>query len=140
MSIDWESGIGARTAARLHLESVAWLTTVNADYTPVPSPVWFWWDAGDILVYSKDRTIRLANLASRPIVSLSVQVDAIGEQVSVVTGPARIDPLHPSAAEFEPYRAKYAHLMQHVLDQTPEQFAIDFPVPILITPTVCRGF
>jgi PPOX class probable F420-dependent enzyme len=139
VSIDWVSEIGKATAARLRHGHVGWLTTVGARFTPYPSPVWYWWDGGDILVYSRPDTTKLRNVAARPAVTLGLQVDAIGEQFSVVTGRGRIDPTHGSAAEHAGYRAKYEYLIRQVLDQTPEEFAADYSVPVLVTPETCRG-
>jgi hypothetical protein len=44
VNIDTTTERGARVAARLRDELVAWLVTVEPDGTPVPTPVWFWWD------------------------------------------------------------------------------------------------
>ena len=40
MVIDPATAKGAKVAARLRDELVAWLVTVAADGTPVPTPVW----------------------------------------------------------------------------------------------------
>jgi hypothetical protein len=48
VNIDTTPERGARVAARLRDELVAWLVTVEPDGTPVPTPVWFWWD-GEML-------------------------------------------------------------------------------------------
>ena len=53
MVIDLSTDKGARVAARLRDELVAWLVTVARDGTPVPTPVWFWWDGETLLVYSQ---------------------------------------------------------------------------------------
>ena len=44
MQIDTSSSFGRRVVERLENEHVVWLTTVAADGTPQPSPVWFLWD------------------------------------------------------------------------------------------------
>ncbi len=41
---------GARVAQRLREEHLIWLTTVGADGTPQPNPVWFLWDGASVLV------------------------------------------------------------------------------------------
>ena len=51
--IDLATEKGARADERLRADEVAWLITVAADGTPVPTPVWFLWDGTSILVYSQ---------------------------------------------------------------------------------------
>lgn len=41
LTIDPTSELGAKVAARLEEQTLAWLTTVSADGTPQPNPVWF---------------------------------------------------------------------------------------------------
>jgi hypothetical protein len=44
---------GARVARRLREEQVVWLTTVTPAGAPLPRPVGFLWDGGDVVsVYS----------------------------------------------------------------------------------------
>lgn len=40
---DADSEFGQRVRARLRDEQVIWFTTVGADGTPQPNPVWFIW-------------------------------------------------------------------------------------------------
>ncbi|MFQ5612516.1 MAG: hypothetical protein ACE5H9_10325 [Anaerolineae bacterium] len=39
--IDLSTEFGLRVARRLREERIIWLTTLRADQTPQPSPVWF---------------------------------------------------------------------------------------------------
>ena len=58
-----DTPFGARVRERLRDEHVVWLTTVGADGTPQPNPVWFLWDGADrVLVYNDNRSRRLARL------------------------------------------------------------------------------
>jgi len=54
--IDLSTDFGARVARRLDDEIMIWLTTVRADGTPQPSPVWFLWIDQSILIYSQPNT------------------------------------------------------------------------------------
>ena len=75
MNIDTTTERGARVAARLRDELVAWLVTVKPDGTPVPTPVWFWWDGETVLVYSQPGKPKLRNIAANPRVALALRTD-----------------------------------------------------------------
>ncbi len=49
MDIDTSTEFGQRVAGHLANDQVIWLTTVNPDLTPQPSPVWFLWDGETLL-------------------------------------------------------------------------------------------
>ena len=40
---DTTTPFGRQVARRLQEEPIGWLTTVGADGTPQPNPVWFFW-------------------------------------------------------------------------------------------------
>ena len=44
ISIDTSTPFGARIANQLANDEIMWLTTVDANGTPQPVPVWFLWD------------------------------------------------------------------------------------------------
>ena len=48
--IDTNSEWGQRVERRLRTEEVIWLTTVDGQGMPQPSPVWFVWDGSTILI------------------------------------------------------------------------------------------
>ena len=56
MQIDTTSEFGKRVMKRLDEETTAWLTTIGADGTPQPRPIWFLWDGETILIYSQPNT------------------------------------------------------------------------------------
>jgi PPOX class probable F420-dependent enzyme len=92
MVIDPATEKGAKVAARLRDELVAWLVTVASDGTPAPTPVWFWWDGETILVYSQPDKPKLRHLATNPRVSLAMRTDEHGDALVVITGEAAVDP------------------------------------------------
>lgn len=54
MVIDQGTEFGARVARRLREQQVVWLTTVTPAGSPLPRPVGFVWDGGDVVsVYSQ---------------------------------------------------------------------------------------
>ncbi len=137
--IDLNTEFGARVARRLDQEIVIWLTTVRADGTPQPSPVWFWWDGTTFLIYSRPHTPKLRNIADRPRVALNFDSDKQGGDIVVFSGDALIDPNAPPADQLSPYLDKYREGIKDI-GMTPSQFAQEYSVAIRVTPTHLRGF
>ena len=50
---DPSTPFGQRVQRRLRDEQVIWLTTVGADGTPQPNPVWFLVDGTTVVVYNR---------------------------------------------------------------------------------------
>ena len=89
--IDESTEFGQRAARRLREEKLAWLTTVSANGTPQPIPVWFLWD-GDrsILLYSRPDTPKLRHVAANPRVTLNLDGNGRGGDIVVVHGEAHV--------------------------------------------------
>jgi PPOX class probable F420-dependent enzyme len=137
--VDPHTAFGARVAAHLRDDVVAWLTTVAPGGTPQPSPVWFLWDGADeVVVYSR-ASQRTTNLAGNPRVSLNFPGDDRGGDIVIFSGDARIDPDAPPADEMPAYLEKYA---EHIALQgsTPAEFAAAYRVAVRVTLTRLRGF
>jgi PPOX class probable F420-dependent enzyme len=135
--IDPTTEKGARADERLRSEGVAWLITVGVEGTPVPTPVWFWWDGSSITVYSQRDKPKLRHIAANPRVSLAMRTDELGDEITVITGEATVDPSLPSADEVPGYVAKYDQLIAR-LGADPASFAGEYSVPIRIMPTKLR--
>ena len=135
--IDPETEKGARADARLRVDEVAWLITVAADGTPVPTPVWFWWDGESILVYSQRDKPKLRHITSNARVAFALRTDELGDEITVVTGEAVVDPSAPSADQLPGYVEKYAGLIAR-LGADPASFAGEYAIPLRITPTRLR--
>ena len=135
--IDPGTAKGARAAQRLRDDKVAWLITVARDGTPVPTPVWFWWDGASIVVYSQRDKPKLRHIAANPRVALALRTDEVGDEITVVSGDAVVDPSLPSADAVEDYVAKYGDLIAG-MGSAPGPFAGEYAVPIRITPTKLR--
>jgi PPOX class probable F420-dependent enzyme len=138
--IDTTTPLGKRIAERLQTEKAIWLTTVSADGTPQPNPVWFLWDGSTLLVYSHNKAARLRNLRANPRVSLNFDTVNRGEaDVNVITGSARIATEEPPVTECEPYLAKYAEAIVEIGSEA-TKFAQVYSVALRITPEKVRGF
>jgi PPOX class probable F420-dependent enzyme len=135
--IDPNTPKGARADERLREDTVAWLITVTPDGTPVPTPVWFWWDGRSVIVYSERDKPKLRHISANPHVSVALRTDPLGDEITVITGEAVVDPSLPAANEEPAYVEKYAALIER-LGADPETFADAYAIPIRITPTRLR--
>ena len=135
--IDPDTESGARADARLRSEVVAWLITVSPTGAPAPTPVWFWWDGETILVYTPRDAVKLRHIAANPRVSFTMRTDELGDEITVVTGEATVDPAAPPADQLAEYVAKYHELIAR-LGSDPAAFAAHYAVPIRIRPTRLR--
>ena len=130
---------GERVARRLREEVVIWLTTVGADGTPQPAPVWFLWEGESFLIYSLANAKRLAHIERNPHVALNFDSDGTGGDIIVFTGEARQTPDIPPANQYSAYAEKYRGLIAEEF-QTAENFARGYPIAMRIMPTKVRGF
>ncbi|MBA2278562.1 MAG: TIGR03667 family PPOX class F420-dependent oxidoreductase [Chloroflexia bacterium] len=137
-TIDQSSGFGQRTLRHLAEDSVVWLTTSRTGGAPQPSPVWFLWQDGSLLVYSQPDTPKLRNIAANPRVSLNFNCTSQGGDVVVMTGTAEILGDAPPASQVADYIAKYERGIDQ-LGSTPERFASMYSVAVRVTPTSVRG-
>jgi PPOX class probable F420-dependent enzyme len=128
---------GATVIGRLERELIAWLTTVDPAGQPQSSPVWFLWDAGEIVVFSRAGAPRARNVAANALVSVHLNSDEEAGNVVTFEGLARLVPGAPPAAAMPAYLAKYGELIRRY-GWTPESFSADYPDPIRIRPTRLR--
>jgi PPOX class probable F420-dependent enzyme len=115
-----------------------WFTTVRADGTPQPTPVWFVQDGSTYLVYSTPNAQKIRNIQQNPKVALGFAGDDEANSYAVIMGTAVIDdkapPIHQNAA----YATKYAEGIPSI-NLTLESMARIFSTAIRITPTHVRG-
>jgi PPOX class probable F420-dependent enzyme len=138
LHLDTSTAFGARVDRRLREDVVIWLTTVRPDGTPEPSPVWFLWEGGTLLIYSQPNRPKIRNLERNPRVALNFDGDKRGGDIIVLTGEARLAPGEPPAHQNAAYLAKYEKLIAGI-GYTAEQFAKGYSVPIRVTPSKLRG-
>lgn len=139
MSVVPEGEFGERVTRRLRDDYVIWLTTVGADGTPQPNPVWFLWDGdASVLVYNRADAHRLAHIDAHPNLTLHLDGNGRGGDIVVLLATAQRAPEHAPAHETADYVAKYGDGMRRVSGSL-EQFASDYPVPLQITIRRIRG-
>lgn len=115
-----------------------WLTTVRADGMPQPTPIWFIWDNGTFLLYSRPNKQKLKNISQNAKVALSFNKDDEAEDFIVILGEAAVDEKVPPSNLNPAYVEKYAEGIKG-LNWTPESMAAMFSVPIRITPVQVRS-
>jgi len=127
--MDWNSAEGKKLAERLRTEMVIWLTTVQPDGMPTPTPVWFLWDGECFLIYSQPGTFKLRNLVANPKASLNLNTDEWGDSVAVFTGEIAVEEHGLPAVENTAYLEKYRERIKN-FQITPEIFSKDYSVPL----------
>jgi PPOX class probable F420-dependent enzyme len=137
MWFDEKTEKGAHLAERLRKEQVVWLTTVRADGTPMPTPVWFLWDGDTILIYTLHDSLKLRNLAQNPRATLNFNSDESGGEVVVLTGKITIDPADVPPQRNAKYIEKYRQGLSDI-DLTPENFAKNYSTPLRFHPERVR--
>ncbi|HEY7124097.1 MAG TPA: TIGR03667 family PPOX class F420-dependent oxidoreductase [Ktedonobacterales bacterium] len=130
---------GERVARRLKEEPIIWMTTVGADGTPQPNPVWFLWDGESFLIYSLPDAARMANVKRNPNVSLNLDGNGKGGDIIVVAGEVRVSTEDPPADKQPTYVEKYKEFIERSF-KTPENFASKYNVALRVTPRKVRGF
>ncbi len=133
-----ETPFGERVARRLRDGIVAWLTTIDADGTPQPNPVWFLWDGSSFLIYSLHNAARLPHIARNPRVSLNLDSDGRGGDIIVFTGSAREAHEEAPADQNAAYLTKYRTAIEKNFG-SPAAFAARYSVPLRLTPSKVRG-
>ena len=137
--IDPATDQGQKVTRWLEEEIIAWLVTVTPDGTPVPTPVWFWWDGETLLVYSQAGKPKLRHIAANPRVAVALQLDEVGDLRAVITGEAAVDESAPRADELRGYVDKYRAPIAR-LGSGVAEFADEYSVAIRITPTRLRAW
>ena len=138
MLFDPATESGARIQRRLQNDKIIWLTTVAADGTPQPNPVWFLWDGESFLFYSQPKSHRLKNIARNNRVSLNLEAGEWGDDVVVFTGTARLDPDAPPWHQFPGAVDKYKEGARQ-LGQPLEQLASAYTVAYRVYPERIRA-
>jgi PPOX class probable F420-dependent enzyme len=134
-----DSEFGQRVRARLRDEQAIWFTTVGAEGTPQPNPVWFiWTEPATMLIYNMATAARLAHIARNPRVSLNFDGNGQGGDIVVLTGPAEVAPQLPAPHEHPGYLAKYGGGMTQV-SGSPEAFSSVYSVATIVQVERVRG-
>jgi PPOX class probable F420-dependent enzyme len=137
--IDESTEFGARVARHLREETIVWLTSVTPAGAPLPRPVGFLWDGGEIVTMYSQPGARIRNIANNPKVTLNFRGDAEGGDIVVLSGTAEVDDSRSSAAEDAAWIAKYASEWARA-GMTAETFAQRFSIPVRIRIKAVYGF
>ena len=138
--IDATTEFGQRAQQRLTDEPVCWFTTVTPAGQPLAIPIWFLWQEDEtVLIYSQDNTVKLRNIRANPKVSINLNSNEWGGDIIRLEGKAEIPAGFPAATGVPAFIEKY-HERMASMNMTPEAFAAEYSVPILIKPEKLRGF
>jgi PPOX class probable F420-dependent enzyme len=136
--IDEQTEFGARVARHLREEMVVWLTTVTPAGAPLPRPVGFLWDGGELVSMYSQPGARVRNIAANPRVTLNFDGDGRGGDIVVLSGTAHVD-ADGAAADANPaWLDKYAGQIAET-GLTPASYAARFSVPVRIRLTRLDG-
>src|SRR5262245_17867855 len=82
-----------------------WFTTVRADGTPQPTPVWFIQDGDSLIIFSMPDAQKVKNIRGNNKVALNFNPDHEAEEYVVVTGEATLE---ENGAQKYPHTAYFA--------------------------------
>lgn len=136
--IDEGTEFGARVARRLREGSVVWLTTVTPGGAPLPRPVGFVWDGGEVVSIYSQPGARVRNITANPKVTLNFDGNGQGGDIVVLAGTAHVDADAVRADADPAYLEKYSAQLDR-FGMTPASFAERFSVPIRIRLTRVDG-
>lgn len=138
--IDFTTELGQKAKQYLDKEYFVWFTTVSADLTPQPRPVWFIWDEDSFLIFSRPDAYKVAHVKEHSTVALHFNTDEkADEDVIVFVGVAEIDVDAPPAHKIPVYLEKYRTGIAG-LEMTPESFSQEYSVAIRVRPAKVRGW
>ena len=137
-SVDTSTEFGKRVMALLEDEQVAWLTTVDGNGRPFPSPVWFLHEDGTLLIYSMPNTPKLRNIDGNAAVAFNFNCDTHGEKVVIFEGAATVDASAVPAHQHPAYLKKYHEGIESI-NMTDESFSRAFSVPVRVVLQKVRG-
>lgn len=137
MALDLNDPAHAAAVKRLRSDLIAWLTTVTADGQPQATPVWFLWEGGTFLIYSRPGMPKLENIAANPKVSVHLRGSEAGDDIATFDGTAELPADQAPADQVPEYVSKYREQMER-FGWSPARFAELYSEPIRVTPIEAR--
>jgi PPOX class probable F420-dependent enzyme len=128
----------AHADRRLKGDLIIWLTTVNPQGQPQTSPVWFWWDGQDVVLFSMPRSPKVTSMRANPKVSLNLDGNGQGGDIVSIEGTAVLFDDKP-LTEFPEYVQRYMDKLK-AMGYEPEPFAHAYSVGIRVSPTRFRVY
>ena len=123
----------AHIQERLERNLIIWISSVRPDGRPHSVPVWFLWEDGTVLIFSRpDQKIK--NLRANPRVVLALDDTQGGDDVVLFEGTAELLPTPSLEVMNAAYAAKYQRQLAE-FQWTRESMAQDYSQPIRVTPT-----
>jgi PPOX class probable F420-dependent enzyme len=136
---DLSTEFGKRVENRLLSEQVIWIVTVTEQGIPQPSPVWFHWDKGAIVIHSQPNTPKVRAIRANKNVALHFNATPSGGDVVVIGGTATLVDEGEVSTPTPEYAAKYASGYAE-LGLTNDTFAQSYSQLIRVEPSTMRGF
>lgn len=136
---DFTTDFGLRALQRLESEKIVWLTTVSPAGTPQPSPVWFVWHEGAVLIYSQPGAPKVRAIREHDRVALNFNSTDSGGNVVVFRGTAKLVEPSPLPSAEGLFVGKYRDNMNGP-EVTVESFDAEYSQLIRIELTGLRGF
>jgi len=131
-AIDTSVDTGKHAQHLLETGYIVWLTTVDGDGRPYPSPVWFLYeDDGTVLIYSQRNKPKLRNIGSNAAVALNFDSEEKGERIVIFEGAAVIDESALPAIDHPAYLEKYREGIREI-GMTDASFSDDYSVAIRV--------
>jgi PPOX class probable F420-dependent enzyme len=124
---------------RIRAESVVWLTTVSADGRPHVVPVWFDWDGGSFLVFTKPEAKKVRNIRSNPAVMLALGEPRADFDVVLIEAEAEILDEPTSGLAPMAYFDRYAAWMA-AIGLSRSEFVATYSLAFRIRPTRYLGW
>ena len=118
---------------RLRSDLIIWLGTVRPDGRPHMVPVWFLWDEGTVLIFSKPGQ-KVRNLQHNTRVMLALDNTDNGHDVVLFEGEAALLPGGEVDTTLEGYATKYAGLLS-AMGWSPQSMAMEYTQGIRVRPT-----
>lgn len=115
-----------------------WLTTVRADGTPQPAPVWYVRDGDSFIIYSMPDAQKVKNIRANPKVALGWANEDAGE-TCIITGEAIIDESIPPADQLPAYQQKYRAGIADI-GYAPDTHAQTWSLALRVTPNRVYGY
>ncbi len=122
---------------RLRTDIIAWLTTVTPDGQPQSTPVWFLWEDGTFLIYSRPGMPKLRNISAHPKVAIHLRGTEAGDDIATFDGTAELLENVSPADQVPAYVEKYRREMRRN-GWTPAEFAELYSESLRVTPTAAR--
>ena len=133
--------IGPRSSIDVALErdDVVWVSSIRPDGRPHVVPVWFIWDDGSIVVFSKPSAQKVRNFRRDPRAMVAVGAPTPGFDIELIEADADLSPGPTDETARGRFAAKYETALARAAT-TVEEFAAVYSQSIRLRPTRWLGW